>query len=195
MSKLLRNAVRCLQCRDVIESRHSHDYVSCSCGNIAVDGGPSYERIAGSGLDDASYEPLYVYRDGKAVAGSQFIPFLDGQVWWGGGDGWALHRLLASLVTGVTPAPDELSAAGQRRLGYLAEIVMTMSPEPAAERKLLELVSDLRKRLAPKPVQGDAMDQLGLPARFAGPDEKATAWGLGNGLSEWFRRALRKRID
>lgn len=60
MSELLRNAARCLLCGDIIESRHTHDYVSCTCGNIAVDGGPSYIRLAGVGLDDASYEPLYV---------------------------------------------------------------------------------------------------------------------------------------
>lgn len=195
MSRLTRNAARCLHCGDVIQSRRTRDYVSCNCGNIAVDGGSSFARLAGQGLSDASYEPLHQYEDGRVTAGYQFIPFLNGVIWWGGGDGWALHRLLAALMTGVTLPLDEISTAGQRRLGYLAEIVMTTSPEPAAERKLLELVVALRRRLRSEPIVGDAINQLWLPARIAGPDEKATDWGLETGLSEWFRRALRTRID
>lgn len=39
-----RNAVRCKKCGDVIESKHRHDYVACSCGNVAVDGGDAYRR-------------------------------------------------------------------------------------------------------------------------------------------------------
>lgn len=31
-------------CNELIESRHVHDYVSCNCGNIAVDGGKEYLR-------------------------------------------------------------------------------------------------------------------------------------------------------
>lgn len=39
-----RNAVRCRLCGDVIESKHRHDYVTCSCGNVSVDGGFEYLR-------------------------------------------------------------------------------------------------------------------------------------------------------
>lgn len=195
MPTLLRNAARCLHCGDEIESKHTHDYVVCSCGNIAIDGGPSYARLAGGGLADGSWEPLHVSADGRAAAGSQFIPFLNGVFWWGGGDGWALHRLMASLVIGTIPDPDELSVVGRQRLGYLTEVVLTMSPEPAPEKKLLALVADLRVRLRSEPVEGDAINQLWLPARIAGPDDKATEWGLGTGLSAWLRRALRTRID
>lgn len=195
MPPLRRNAARCLDCGDVIESKHTHDFVACGCGNIAVDGGPSYARLAGRGIADASYEPLHVFADGRTAAGSQFIPFLDGKLWWGGGDGQAIYRLLSALVTGAIPAADELNAVGQRRLGYLAEIVMTMSPEPEFEKRLVALVKDLQKRLRSEPVEGDAIGQLWLPARIAGPDERATEWGLGTGLSEWLRRALRTRID
>jgi len=38
------NAVRCLKCKDVIESKHVHDFKYCSCGNVAVDGGRDYRR-------------------------------------------------------------------------------------------------------------------------------------------------------
>lgn len=33
---------RCLTCGDVVESESVHDYVTCACGLIAVDGGRKY---------------------------------------------------------------------------------------------------------------------------------------------------------
>ena len=42
--RLVRNAVKCNKCGDVIESKHVHDFVSCSCGNVSVDGGLDYTR-------------------------------------------------------------------------------------------------------------------------------------------------------
>jgi ribosomal protein S27AE len=42
MTKIIRNIARCSKCGDVIESKHVHDYVSCKCGAIAVDGGREY---------------------------------------------------------------------------------------------------------------------------------------------------------
>ena len=56
--KLTRNAVRCLRCNDQIESKHRHDFVTCSCGNISVDGGLAYQRLAGKALDDGSWADL-----------------------------------------------------------------------------------------------------------------------------------------
>lgn len=35
-----RNRVRCLSCDEVIESKFGHDYRTCSCGKVSVDGGP-----------------------------------------------------------------------------------------------------------------------------------------------------------
>ena len=42
--RLIRNAIQCLLCSEVIVSRHRHDYVSCKCGNMDVDGGNEYRR-------------------------------------------------------------------------------------------------------------------------------------------------------
>lgn len=44
---ILRNAARCRECGDEIESRYRHDYRACSCGAIAVDGGKDYIRRVG----------------------------------------------------------------------------------------------------------------------------------------------------
>lgn len=40
--------VRCLRCGDIIESKWLHDFVSCSCGKVAVDGGDQYFRVCGN---------------------------------------------------------------------------------------------------------------------------------------------------
>lgn len=44
---IVQNAVQCISCGDFIVSKHRHDYVTCSCGTISVDGGQSYLRRVG----------------------------------------------------------------------------------------------------------------------------------------------------
>jgi hypothetical protein len=46
------NKAECRLCGDVIESKHRHDYVSCKCGGISVDGGKDYLRRAAKDLND-----------------------------------------------------------------------------------------------------------------------------------------------
>jgi hypothetical protein len=36
------NQAKCLNCNEVVRSRNRHDYRSCSCGNLSVDGGSMY---------------------------------------------------------------------------------------------------------------------------------------------------------
>jgi hypothetical protein len=45
--KIIRNAAKCLLCEDIIESTFRHDFVTCKCGNISVDGGHDYLRRVG----------------------------------------------------------------------------------------------------------------------------------------------------
>lgn len=40
-----RNRVRCLTCNETIESVHRHDFRTCPCGAVSVDGGTDYERV------------------------------------------------------------------------------------------------------------------------------------------------------
>jgi hypothetical protein len=56
--RITRNAAECLRCGDIIESKYRWDYVSCTCGAIAVDGGHDYLRRCGE-LD--SYHDLSEY--------------------------------------------------------------------------------------------------------------------------------------
>jgi hypothetical protein len=44
---IVENAVTCKKCDDFIVSKHRHDFVTCSCGTISVDGGQSYLRRSG----------------------------------------------------------------------------------------------------------------------------------------------------
>lgn len=48
MPKIIRNAIRCKKCGDVIESKTVHDFKFCSCGSCAVDGGLDYLRRCGN---------------------------------------------------------------------------------------------------------------------------------------------------
>ena len=44
MTKIIKNAIQCKLCGEVIESKHVHDFVQCKCGACAVDGGHEYLR-------------------------------------------------------------------------------------------------------------------------------------------------------
>lgn len=58
--KLVRNALRCNACLDEIVSVHRHDFNSCKCGAIAIDGGLAYTRRVG---DVHNYTDLSVYEE------------------------------------------------------------------------------------------------------------------------------------
>jgi hypothetical protein len=44
---IIQNAVNCLSCGDLIVSKHRHDFVTCTCGAVSVDGGQEYLRRVG----------------------------------------------------------------------------------------------------------------------------------------------------
>lgn len=45
--RLLLNAIRCLSCNEIIASGHRHDFKTCKCGKVSVDGGNEYTRRVG----------------------------------------------------------------------------------------------------------------------------------------------------
>ena len=58
---LTKNAIKCLICNTILESKHRHDFQQCNCSNKAfVDGGLSYERLGA--MDLSSIENLCEYR-------------------------------------------------------------------------------------------------------------------------------------
>lgn len=62
MRNIVLNKVKCLACGEELESRHRHDYKTCSCDQqTMVDGGLDYGRYGGVSLD--LIELCYVYDD------------------------------------------------------------------------------------------------------------------------------------
>ncbi len=49
--KIISNKAKCKKCGTLIESTHQHDFVTCNCGAISVDGGKAYLRRCGN-LED-----------------------------------------------------------------------------------------------------------------------------------------------
>lgn len=49
---IIKNAIQCKKCGDVIESVSVHDFKTCSCGACSVDGGHYYLRRCANSLDD-----------------------------------------------------------------------------------------------------------------------------------------------
>ena len=49
---IIKNAIQCKNCGDVIESVSVHDFKTCSCGACSVDGGHYYLRRCAKSLDD-----------------------------------------------------------------------------------------------------------------------------------------------
>lgn len=45
--QITRNIIRCKLCDTLLESRFTHDFQSCKCGNF-VDGGKDYVRVGGN---------------------------------------------------------------------------------------------------------------------------------------------------
>lgn len=48
---IISNSATCRKCGDFIFSRHRHDFVTCKCGVISVDGGQEYLRRVGNDAD------------------------------------------------------------------------------------------------------------------------------------------------
>lgn len=64
MAGIIKNSAKCLLCGDVLVSTYRHDFVSCSCGNLFIDGGLNYLRM---GLRDGpdTYESLVEFENYK----------------------------------------------------------------------------------------------------------------------------------
>lgn len=60
MEKILINKIRCKKCNDVIESVSRHDFKSCRCGAVSIDGGRDYLRRGGNSED---WEELSKYEE------------------------------------------------------------------------------------------------------------------------------------
>lgn len=60
---ILSNKIRCTHCGDIIESTHVHDFKTCSCGRVSVDGGHEYLRRVFK--EDGDFEELSTFEEIK----------------------------------------------------------------------------------------------------------------------------------
>ena len=54
--KITLNQIQCLHCNQIITSKHTHDFVFCTCGKVAVDGGLDY--LKRMGRENIDYKEL-----------------------------------------------------------------------------------------------------------------------------------------
>lgn len=58
----MRNRAKCKLCQEVLESFHRHDFVTCKCGEISIDGGQDYFKCSAKNwgnflrVDDENFE-------------------------------------------------------------------------------------------------------------------------------------------
>ncbi len=62
MQKIIKNCIKCKSCGDVIESVTVHDFKSCSCGRVSVDGGHDILRRQYTDSTD-DYEELSIIEE------------------------------------------------------------------------------------------------------------------------------------
>ena len=59
--KVIKNAIQCNLCGDIIESTYRHNFVECSCKACFVDGGHEYQRIGYA--EERCFTNLSVYEE------------------------------------------------------------------------------------------------------------------------------------
>ena len=58
--EIVLNQAQCALCKDIITSKHRHDFVWCKCGSVAVDGGRDYLKRCG---EPSNIKELSKYKD------------------------------------------------------------------------------------------------------------------------------------
>ena len=62
--KIKENKIECKNCGDIIESKNVHNFVQCTCENVAVDGGKEYlKRTFPNGKPEDWYEELSTFEE------------------------------------------------------------------------------------------------------------------------------------
>ena len=58
MRKIIKNAIQCKLCGEIIESTYRHNFVACKCGACYVDGGHDYFFIELSEYEEVPEETI-----------------------------------------------------------------------------------------------------------------------------------------
>ena len=52
------NKAQCTLCGDIIESKYRHDWVTCKCGKLSIDGGYDYVKVSSLDYSLSNYKSL-----------------------------------------------------------------------------------------------------------------------------------------
>lgn len=63
VGKIRINAAKCLKCQDVICSDNRHDFKTCKCGNLSVDGGSWYAKRCFTNGEDSYLNMIECYKN------------------------------------------------------------------------------------------------------------------------------------
>jgi hypothetical protein len=61
--QIILNRIQCKNCKDIITSRHVHDFVTCKCSNVSTDGGLEYQHISFKESCKHDIKNLILYSD------------------------------------------------------------------------------------------------------------------------------------
>jgi hypothetical protein len=67
----LKNSIKCNHCNDEIESKYTHNFVTCKCGKVSVDGGLDYGRVLFTEISD--FTDTSIQDDGKHETRRQYL--------------------------------------------------------------------------------------------------------------------------
>jgi len=91
--RILHNRAQCRVCGDVIESTFRHDFVSCECGAIAVDGGKDYLKRSGNPADVIELSECMSDEDLLAEAYNEYEKLRKKAIDFDYKKGWVFYRL------------------------------------------------------------------------------------------------------
>ena len=63
--RIVKNRAYLITCEDEIESKHRHDFVTCKCGDMYVDGGTSSLRRGATDLNTIIDTSIIIYEAEK----------------------------------------------------------------------------------------------------------------------------------
>lgn len=90
---ILANQVKCLECGDAPYSAHRHDFRSCMCGALAVDGGMNYLR--------RSYKEGAKYMDMSIVVDKSLYNKIDEAIIWANKTGRNNLGLICAIMRAI----------------------------------------------------------------------------------------------
>jgi hypothetical protein len=119
--RLILNQVKCNICNDIITSKHRHDYVSCTCGNLHIDGGLDYAKRS---FKTPDFTDMSIYADEGDI--SNIRNYFTWASYGKNGDEPKHYILLRELTTGHIKA---ILLTQKHVLGTYVENILRMELE------------------------------------------------------------------